>query len=242
MTGNGHPDTAHRHRLVVLRRESGREAREISDNKKELTMAKLPKLFYLIFVLFVVTGCGSNLYVNKSYQNKSELPFKLAIIPITSDIESFADSVFTIIFRDSTNEQQLIESSTIREKLLNDEALAQSLNRVILKDYSKAELSKGPNLKDVLDAQEIAMIEEQLYSADLMLVPVVFSLNSSLGLTIGNSTFRLYDLHSGELIFENSRNPNVNLSGEIGKKHMAISLIGWTYDDYEQHFLSKVNR
>ncbi|MBD3373625.1 hypothetical protein GF406_01200 [candidate division KSB1 bacterium] len=46
MTGNGHPDKEHRDRLPVLGRESGREARDLSDHlpQKELVMNGIDRI------------------------------------------------------------------------------------------------------------------------------------------------------------------------------------------------------
>ena len=49
---------------------------------------------------------------------------------------------------------------------------------------------------------------------------------------MGACTFRLYDLRTGQMIYEKGHELNVNVSGTIGQQLISGHLIGFVYDYY----------
>ncbi len=201
----------------------------------------MKRIFIILIVScfsFLLFGCIGNLYVNKNYQFQQTRNFKLAIIPIGIDSMSFTDSTFTRFMDDLKNQQSLVSPAEIREKLMSDKDLSEILNKIIMKDYTKIELKNSPNLKSLLNENEFVTLSDKLNSADIMLIPIIFDLKATIiGYTFGYTKFRLYDIQTGALIFEDAIDLNVNLTGENGEKYLSIGLIDFVCSSYKKHFL-----
>ena len=115
--------------------------------------------------------------------------------------------------------------------------LTDTLNRIVKREYTKSELKESPGLMDLVGSTELLRLRDRLAAADLMLVPVDFDVRSAVGHTFGLARFRLFDLHSGSLIYENSTKLNVNLTGDQGVLLMNHLLVGYVRSDFDRHFL-----
>lgn len=185
-------------------------------------------------------GCGSKLYLNKSYQFENpNRSIKLAMIPAPGDDGQMSDSLFTYFFEDSTGAQVLVESKTIRDQIASDTELLTLLNKLLTAQYNKDDLKSGVNIANSLTPDEFTTLKQRLGNPDLALLPIVLGYSSSGNMTLGDSKFRLFDMRNGSLIYENSQGMNVNVGGDNGKVLLAIMFIGGAQSDFQTHFLDK---
>jgi len=184
-------------------------------------------------------GCGSKLYLNKSYQYENpNRSIKLAMIPAPGDDGQMSDSLFTYFFEDSTGAQVLVESKTIRDQIVSDTELLTLLNKLLTAEYNKDDLKSGVNIANSLTPDEFATLKQRLGNPDLALLPLL-GYSSFGNMTLGDSKFRLFDMQNGSLIYENSQGMNVNVGGDNGKMLLAIMFIGGAKTDYQRHFLDR---
>lgn len=175
--------------------------------------------------------------MNESYifpQDKEQ--FQLAILPVESKLGLFTDTVFTVIFKDSIHRQDLVALPDIREAIRSNRQTVEAVSTVIRKDYSPDEYRDRSNLKTVLSPREIALVQDALQQADIVVIPLVLNVRS-LGMhTFGEMRFLVYDLHSGEWVLEGQHDFNVNQVGEYAAKDLTMMLIVYAWADYDQHY------
>ncbi|APY06892.1 hypothetical protein BWZ20_00635 [Winogradskyella sp. J14-2] len=140
----------------------------------------------------------------------------------------FNDSISNDIFKDTLSLKFLkVEKLRID---LNDET-TEILKEIASKKYKRRDLKKYPNLNTIIDNSEIKSIKSNLQNADLLLFPIKFNINQSVGMTFGSATFRLYDLNSGDFIHQYETSFNVNTT-ENGSKQMVTALLFLEEKDY----------
>jgi hypothetical protein len=144
------------------------------------------------------------------------------------------------VFNDTLSLVKTINPFEIREIITSNLKIKNLLNTIIVTDYKKKELKKYPNLNTILSDSEIKYLKTELKEADLILVPIALNFKSMGIYTFGYCKFRLYDLESGEFIFECSENMNVNINGENAMKGLTNVLISVTHDYYRDKFLKKI--
>jgi len=203
---------------------------------RRLPASPLAGLSTWILLAWVLTACGGDLYVNPSYRYLRSAPPRLAIIPLPLNLGP-GDASVTESFSDAPQRVTLAPVNGLRQTIGSDAPLTDTLNRIIKKEYTKSELKESASLTDLLGSTELLRLREWLAAADLMLIPVDFAVTSAAGHTFGLARFRLFDLHSGSLIYENSTKINVNLTGEQGVLLMNHLLLGYVRSDFDRHFL-----
>ncbi|WP_157358289.1 hypothetical protein [Winogradskyella sp. J14-2] len=184
------------------------------------------KFLILNFILLVNLSFGQKI-INKDYKfsNKN---LKVAIVPLTNEMTKFNDSISNDIFKDTLSLKFLkVEKLRID---LNDET-TEILKEIASKKYKRRDLKKYPNLNTIIDNSEIKSIKSNLQNADLLLFPIKFNINQSVGMTFGSATFRLYDLNSGDFIHQYETSFNVNTT-ENGSKQMVTALLFLEEKDY----------
>ena len=184
----------------------------------------------------VLAACGGDLYVNPSYRYLRSAPPRLAIIPLPLNLGP-GDASFTESFSDAPQRVTVVPVEGLRRTMGSDALLTDTLNRIVKREYTKSELKESPGLMDLVGSTELLRLRDRLAAADLMLVPVDFDVRSAVGHTFGRARFRLFDLHSGSLIYENSTNINVNLTGDQGVLLMNRLLVSYVRSDFDRHFL-----
>jgi hypothetical protein len=195
-----------------------------------------------IFVFsWLFTGCGSDLYLNKSYNFQSKDTVTIAISPVGSQ-PTYADTAFARIFEDSTRAVQLLSPTEVRQALFSSTTLVSILNTIVSNTHSDADLAGDPNVVNLIGSKNFDELQRALTSAELILIPVSFNISSALGHTFGFTKFRLYDLHSGALVYEKSMDLNVDVAGEAGARYLTAALIAFAYEDFEKNYLNKVAR
>jgi len=192
-------------------------------------------LVAISIALLVVVGCRGA-YVNPNYSfDKRETP-KLAIAPVLSQEEplaSFVDSFFVTIFEDTTKPDLLVHPAYIRSVMEKDKAIAGILSVMHGTDFTKEELKNGATILRKTNVDELSRMRNSLGDADLLLIPRGWSVTSMAGHTFGKCTFRLYDMRSGQLIYEKANDLNVDMSGIVAQRLISGHLIGFVYDYYK---------
>ena len=203
-----------------------------------------------LVLTIMLYGCagisGVESYVNKKYQSKSNSVNKLAIVPLTHlgpslactgkcpPLEQVTDESFEKSFGELSGKIFILPMVKTRVFFSTNTDLLKKLLDIT---YSRQDLDNDPGLQKTLDGSELASLRERLEGADLLLVPARFDLVPQFGSIFGNSEFRLYDLHSGSLIYSSSEKINVNRSDEPGRGLTALVLISKAKEAFEKFYL-----
>ncbi|WP_079240693.1 hypothetical protein [Chryseobacterium indologenes] len=177
-------------------------------------------IFALLTVLSGMTFLHAQKVFNESYSFKSD-GSTVAFVPIINDFKD-NDDITKKILRD-TLQLKFNDVAVLRANM--DTKVMEILKKVAEKDYKSKEVKLFPNLTTIISKEEMSYIKEKFGNADLLLLPVVFNVNQSMGMTFGNSLFRLYDLNNGEFIQQFSEKINVNIGAEAGFAIMTGMLI-----------------
>lgn len=203
--------------------------------------AKILAMTILILSSVLLSCIGSSNFINKKYNFEKKKAINLAVIPPQTEFNSYIDSLIVLAFNiDDYPKTTILDPAAIRELYYGSQEIAKINNKIVTYDHTKEEISKGPNLSNILTDDEISTLRNFLAPADFMLLPVVFGAkNVLMNNTFGSSRFRLYDLKSGELIYDKKEDPNVNVPGEEGKRYLLSFLIGRASVYYQDNFLHK---
>ncbi len=202
---------------------------------------KYRNVLLLLFMLFTVTlSTYSKDYFNNNYKiDKSN--YSLAFIPIYNDSSPMMnDTLSTKIFNKKANILTLSDIADIRRSINSDEKMIAILTKISEKKYKGKELKTFPNLDTILTSEEIAYMKEVLNNADLFLFPIEFGVKNTGMYTFGSCKFRLYDLNTGELISECSKNVNVNVGGIDGRGGITAALLSLTFEYLDKKFISSI--
>lgn len=200
-------------------------------------MKAKPVILVLVGLMISFVSFGQKEF-NKNYKIDKEC-LKLSLIPILNERNSFNDTIMTKIFDDELKNMQFISSFEIREIIVSDLKVQNLLDKIISTEYTKKDLKAFPNLNTIIERSDIDYLKERLNQTDLVLIPIALNFKSMLSHTFGYIKLRMYDLNTGEFIFEFSDDMNVNISGENAMKGLTGVLLSTTYDYYKKNFLKK---
>lgn len=188
----------------------------------------------------LLAGCGASGFVNEQYAF-SDVPddITVAVYPSVEpgSLASFADSVTVALF--DTTAYDAVMPHTIRGTLEEKPQLADYVSRLQSHEYTDEQREGGSGVSIVLEPDESAAIREG-FASRFLLVPTDFHLGTLLGRATGAATYRLYDLDRDALIYEKSRNVNVNDAGKRGRLMCTLILIGQSRDVFEETFVGPV--
>jgi hypothetical protein len=201
---------------------------------------KIKSVILILIGLMISSMSFGQKEFNKNYKiGKKSL--KLSLIPISNERNSFNDTIMIKIFDDGLKNMQLISPFETREIIISDLKVQNLLNKIISTDYKKKDLKAFPNLNTIIEKSDINYLKERLDQTDLVLIPIALNFKPILSYTFGYTKFRMYDLNTGEFIFEFSDDINVNTSGENAMKGLTGVLMSVTHDYYKKNFLKKYN-
>ncbi|MCF7569651.1 hypothetical protein L3X37_14990 [Sabulilitoribacter arenilitoris] len=176
--------------------------------------------FFILALIFLTNLSFGQKVKNKNYKFLNQ-ELKVAIIPLTSELKKFNDSISNDIFKDTLS-LKFLDVEKLRVGL--NEKSIDILKRIATKKYKKSDLKKYPNLNTLINDLDINELKENLQNADLLLFPIVFTVKQSVGMTFGNATFRLYDLNTGDFIHQYKTNLNINIV-KNGSKQIVTALL-----------------
>lgn len=175
----------------------------------------------ILIILINPTFLFSQKVFNKNYSFGSEQKL-IAFVPIVNNDYKKNDEIVKSVLKDTLN-LKYIDVSILR-KSLNSKSV-NILKKIAEKDYKGKELKEFPNLKTIINSDEMEFIKQNFENAELLLFPIVFDISQKGGITFGSSKFRLYDLNSGEFIQQFSERTNVNISGDAGMEMVTAFLL-----------------
>jgi hypothetical protein len=184
------------------------------------------KFLILTFISIVNISLGQKV-VNKNYRFLNN-ELKVAIIPLTNELTKFNDSISNDIFKDTLS-LKFLKVEKLRTDL-NDKSSG-VLKRIASEKYKNSDLKKYPNLNTLISLSDLKDLKENLQNADLLLFPIKFNINQTVGMTFGSATFRLYDLNSGDFVHQFETSFNVNTS-KNGAKQMVTAMLFLEEKDY----------
>ena len=180
----------------------------------------IPALAFLI----ILNGCSGSEYVKSDFDYKQTTPHKIALVPVLQNLPVSTDSSYATVLRNRDLDSEFLSPSRIRS--LTDSLNARELIEAVLGLEPKSgERSKSRSLINHLDSSQMDHFREVCRGADLVFVPSQFSLKKSGGAVIGKVTHRLYDLQSGDLLYEKKESVNV-MPGGILRTGGLISALG----------------
>jgi hypothetical protein len=189
-----------------------------------------------------IAGCGGRAYLNPNYRGQVQGQPKLAIVPVLPASDPLAtqvDDAFAKAFRDKDRPELLIPPMEVRATIAKDQTLLKTLGAFQSAEYSSNEKKRGASILATINQDDLNHVRGAVRDADFLLVPRDWRVNAALGHTFGACTFRLYDLKTGQLVYERSNDLNVNVTGAAGMLS-AVLISDFVYDDYKKMVLSKI--
>ncbi len=169
------------------------------------------KIVLYVPILFLSLSCGGNQYINKKY-GKPAHAIKLAIVPVFNQFEMVSDNAFEKAFA-KAYVQEMVAPSSIRAKVFEDEVNAQVpadqklkriFQKVTQKEFSQYEMKEFMSLKAILSMTEIDYLKTRLDNANMILFPMVLNATSYGRSGVGYGRVRVFDLESGDFVYERS--------------------------------------
>jgi hypothetical protein len=136
-------------------------------------------------------------------------------LPVLEDTTVDVKSIFEDVFKDSSAPYRIKELPDNLYKSEPDTDMKDILQAIENIEHKSADLKRGTGLQDHLSVESLEKLKSGLGEPDLLLVPAEFSLKEINFSVMGKATVRLYDLHTGNLIFQNKENVNVGPGGVV---------------------------
>jgi hypothetical protein len=200
------------------------------------------KFQIILIICLTISSAFGKSYENKNYRFPVDsLPVLVALAPVNHELGVAIDTFYSQLYTDSglTN---IIQPMEIRAMLAADSVLFDKFKRVAEHKYSKEEIKAGPSIYAILDTNAVLALKISLANARLLLFPISFEVNNAVIATSGKVNFRLYDLASGELIYEKDQQLLVEQGGDEGKLSLSAGLIAFSRDHYRKYFLDKLKK
>lgn len=141
-------------------------------------------------------------------------PHKIAILPVDYDTPLNVDSVYLRAIPDLSLEADVIDPVTIRLRM--DSLGAQPVVALLLDlDPKKAKGSKLKSYANHLDSSQMTLMRDLCLGTDLVLAPADFSMKKQAGAVVAKVTHRLYDLASGNLLYDKKESVNLMPDGTM---------------------------
>jgi hypothetical protein len=170
----------------------------------------------IVFIVTLLFGCGTSIYTNSSYSFKAAQPPTIAVLPIVSQSSAVViDSSFEKLFEEISSKYPLEFPSTIRKRFTLDANKTKLMQAISSVEYHLASGAPAPTLQAAIDPGGFSALHDMLPNSTVLLVPALFSLKQLPGMVKGETTFRLYDLESGALIYEYFISVNVLPNGRV---------------------------
>ncbi len=195
----------------------------------------------LAIVALALSGCASgDHYVNPSYPRSRLNAPTVAVVPVPVAYAPQADGALEAAFAgDARRTIGLgVSPAVVRRRIGTDAELARGIDAASAKMLETAsDPSRAGTLREILGENGMARLRRHVEPSNLVLWPAAFAIRESAGLTLGTAVYRLYDLESGELVYQSSHALDVSATGDAGRVLMARALAGAGRSAYERNFL-----
>ena len=163
----------------------------------------------LTISLLILAGCSSSGYINRNYVlQKSPEAIRFVLFPSFENMASESDSIFAIVFGQDFDKQRFVQPIFIREMIAVDEKFEKMISSIYSKNYTGSELRNRSNLQDTLGAKGMTFLKGKFVNSDLALIPIRFVFKETGGNVAAYTMFRLYDLHTGDLLYQKEHHEN----------------------------------
>jgi hypothetical protein len=165
----------------------------------------------------------------------------LAVLPLPHERSDMADDFVRALFEEPETRPAIrlgVPVAVLRQRLAADRTLLAALDEASRRMDREEEPYAG-DLRALLGAGPLAALRGHLGSSNLVLWPVKLGLREVLGRTFGVVAYRLYDLETGELVYQHSESLNVDATGTQAKALLTLHLVGRARSGYDERFLAR---
>ncbi len=196
----------------------------------------------LVIVALALSGCASgDHYVNPSYPRSRLNAPTVAVVPVPVAYAPHGDGAFEAAFAGDARRRPIglgVSPAVVRRRIAADAEMARGIDAASAKMLETAsDPSRAGNLREILGENRMARLRRHVEPSNLVLWPAAFEIRESAGLTLGKAVYRLYDLESGELVYQSSHAIDAGATGDAGRVLMARALAGAGRSAYERNFL-----
>lgn len=195
----------------------------------------------LCVAALIASGCVGPVYLNKKYHSTSAGALRLAILPANVSFNSYEEFTDTEFLDNLTQgvhpDNECLPPAGIRAKLLDNRPYAEAVNKLYGLNYLREEYLATPTLATAFPATELEFIRFCLDEADLVLVPVDFTITSNGAGMAGTAIYQIYDLANGLLVLENKHTATTEKRGGPGVMVVTRELTQAIATDYKKFCL-----
>jgi hypothetical protein len=155
----------------------------------------------------------------------------VAVIPALNVPSGDAEAALAAVF--DAPSLKVVPVKPLRERLLADEALRKSLLAVAQRTTTSGDLRTAPRLQSIIGDAASSSLRHALGDADLMVFPVALDVGTFAGSTSASMVCRLYDLRTGELVAESSRELHANATGDAIRRRLLLMDASLIHQDFE---------
>lgn len=166
-------------------------------------------LFLIILSSLVIVVCGGGarryLFYNKDYVLEKQEKYSIAIFPPPDSISFYWCEIITETFKHENNQLEIAPCGTLYDMLREYDDLKLLMVQAAKTTYPDTEITYIPNLHENLTDDELLMLRSYLNEADFLITPYYDPCLWEFRGTVYPSVFlRMFDLKSGELLFDKS--------------------------------------
>ncbi len=204
-----------------------------------------------IFLLLINLSISYETFAKKEFFNENyklqKKEIRIALMPFLSSDSLYTETICETLLQDSLAKVKLADIKIITHNILTNSLLNETMRKVIAREYLSYELRHSPNLSQFINENSLTNMKYMLDTSDILLIPSDIQTRTIEKLNgIGNTTvygrFRLYDLSTGEYIFDffvEKKVPYLIAKNEI-KKLMRVVLDEF-HSYFYKYFISRYN-
>jgi hypothetical protein len=188
-------------------------------------------------------GCAAprSGYLNPAYRFESAGKPKLAIAPILSPTDKMAqpvDEAFAFVFGDKARPDALVPPAFVRGVMESDRRSSILLGLMSTTEFPMGEKADA-TVAGLEGVDDLDRLRRVLRDADLLLIPRAFGISERAGVLFGACTFRLFDLRTGQMVYEHSTALSIDKTGERAASQVSRLLTILAYEHYEKTVLRR---
>jgi len=163
---------------------------------------------YFLLLIFLAScggGAGRYLFYNKDYVLEKQDKYSLALFPPPDSTSFFWCETLTETFKHENEPLDIAPCGTLYDMLREHDDLKVLLTQATKTTYPDTEITYTPNLHENLTNDGLQMLRSYLNEADFLIIPYCDPvLGDDRGIIYSATFLRMFDLKSGELLFDKS--------------------------------------
>jgi hypothetical protein len=186
--------------------------------------------FFALACFVIVVGCAESApRVNSAYRTMPAS--SVAVIPALNVPSGDAEAALAAVF--DAPPLTVVPVKPLRERLLADAGLRKTLLAIAQRTTTGDDLRSAPRLQSIIGDDGASSLWHALGDADLMVFPVALDVRTFAGSTSASMVCRLYDLRTGQVVAESSRELHADATGDAIRRRLLFMLASWTHQDFE---------